>query len=133
MGKIKVEIKKQKSVIAPEGIDVFQIDRITYDAKKNRVTVKSDMLNAGRQHVEGFNLDSDFRAGVLGDLLMAALNDPDLETYDETTLEEAEGCQFEAEIIHREWNGQTIASFDYRSFEPVRSYYDFGDEVPISD
>ena len=128
----KVRIKKQKFTIAPEGIDVFQIDRITYDADKNRVTVWADMLNAGQKHIEGFNLDNDFRAGVLGDLLVAALDDPDLETYDEDTLEAAEGCQFEAEITHREWNGQTIAGFDHRSFEPVRSYYDFGDEVPIS-
>ena len=125
----KVRIQKQKFNIAPEGIDVFQINRITYDADKNRVTVWVDMLNAGQKHIEGFNLDNDFRAGVLGDLLVAALDDPDLETYDETTLEEAEGCQFEAEITHREWDGKVIAGFDHRSFEPVSRYYDFGDSI----
>ena len=126
----KIRIKKQQTYIpAPEGNDIFQIDRISYDADKNRVTVWSDMLNASRKHVESFNIDNDFRAGVLGDLLVAALDDPDLETYDEATLEEAEGCQFEAEITHREWQGKVIAGFDPRSFEPVSRYYDFGNSI----
>ena len=128
---MKIRIKKQQQtyIPAPEGNDIFQISRISYDADKNRVTVWSDMLNASRKHVESFNIDNDFRAGVLGDLLVAALDDPDLETYDEATLEEAEGCQFEAEITHREWDGKTIAGFDPRSFEPVSRYYDFGDSI----
>lgn len=126
----KIRIKKQQTYTpAPEGNDIFQIDRITYDADKNRVTVWADMLKAGRKHVEGFNLDSDFRANVLGDLLAVALDVPDLETYDETTLAEAEGCQFKAEIMHRDWEGKTIAGFEHRSFEPVSRYYDFGDSV----